>query len=174
MKANEMSVEELQNEIKRMNKETEQKRRRIMDKKMAEEMRDRGMQECTGTCRFCGQMRVVWAKDPGEYSQEDLDRIASSECDCPGAEREAKRDALISDGKEAIRLTLLDRHRGHAGEVMLAGLKALASGRLKKISVQIDSETTATMFLAKVDKDVRVFVECSTTVREWSDGNQDE
>ena len=169
-----MSAEELESEIKRMNKETEQKRRRLMDKKMAEEMRDRGMQECTGTCRFCGQMRVVWAKDPGEYSQEDLDRIASFECNCPGAEREAKRDALIQDGKEAIRLTLEDKHRGHAAAVMLAGLEALTSGRLKKISVQIDSETTASMYIAKVEKDTRVKVECRTTILEWSDGNQDE
>ena len=145
-----------------------------MNAEISEEMMERGFKECTGTCRFCGQMRVVWANDPDEYSQDDLDRIASFECNCPGAEREAKRDALIQDGKEAIRLTLEDKHRGHAATVMLAGLEALTSGRLKKISVQIDSETTASMYIAKVEKDTRVKVECRTTILEWSDGNQDE
>ena len=145
-----------------------------MNAEISEEMMERGLKECTGTCRFCGQMRVVWTNDPDEYSQDDLDRIASFECNCPGAEREAKRDALIQDGKEAIRLTLEDRHRGHAAAVMLAGLEALTSGRLKKISVQIAPGTTASMYIAKVEKDTRVKVECRTTVLEWSDGNQDE
>ena len=71
-------------------------------------------------------------------------------------------------------MTLADRHRRHAAEVMTAGLKALCSGRLKKITAQIDSKTTATMYLAKAEKDTRVIVECKTTVTEWSDGEQDE
>lgn len=144
------------------------------ERELQEEMKARGMKGCMGTCAYCFQMRTVWADNPDEYSQEDIDRIATMECNCPGAEREAKRDALIASGKDAIWMTLENRHRGHAAGVMLAGLEALTSGRLKKITVQIDKETTATMFIAKVEKDTRVIVECRTTVMEWSDGTQDE
>ena len=54
------------------------------------------------------------------------------------------------------------------------GLEFLCSGRLKKITIKIDEDTTATMYLAKIEKDTRVIVECRTTVLEWSDGEQDE
>ncbi len=145
-----------------------------MNAEISEEMIERGMHDMTGECQFCHQLRTVWVSDPAEYSEEDLNKIATSECDCPGAEKAGKRDALVSSGQEAVRLTLTNRHRGHAAEIMNAGLKALCSGRIKKISVQIDKETTATMYLAKVEKDTRVMVECRTTVLEWSDGEQDE
>ena len=130
--------------------------------------------DVTGTCRYCGQMRAVWVKNPDEYSQEDIDKIASSECSCPGAEREEKKRQLMNSGMDAIRMTLEEKHRKNAEKVMMAGLEFLCSGRLKKITVKIDEDTTATMYLAKIEKDTRVIVECRTTVLEWSDGEQDE
>ena len=35
-----------------------------------------------GTCQYCGQMRILQVSEDKNYSQEDLDRIAASECDC--------------------------------------------------------------------------------------------
>ena len=40
----------------------------------------------TGTCKYCGQVRMVRYAEG--KTQEDLDRIATSECDCDGAQRE--------------------------------------------------------------------------------------
>ena len=104
--------------------------------------------DVTGTCHYCGQMRAVWVKNPDEYSQEDIDKIASSECSCPGAEREEKKRQLMNSGMDAIRLTLEEKHRKNAAKVMMAGLEFLCSGRLKKITIKIDEDTTATMYLA--------------------------
>ena len=36
----------------------------------------------TGTCKYCGQMRTVQVSEDKEYSQEEIDNIAQSECDC--------------------------------------------------------------------------------------------
>lgn len=36
-----------------------------------------------GTCRFCGQRRTV--RYAGGYAQEELDKIATDECNCDGA-----------------------------------------------------------------------------------------
>ena len=146
-----------------------------MSKKSLEEQA--GMHDVYGTCRFCSQMRAVWVKKPEEYSQDDIDRIATSECECPGALKEGKKQQLMNSGAEAIRMTLTDKHRKGAAAVMMAGLADLCAQRLRKVSVQIDRETTASMYLAKVEvegggKDIRVIVECKTTTVEFSDGEQ--
>ncbi len=49
----------------------------------------------TGTCKYCGQVRMVRYAEG--KTQEDLDRIATSECDCDGAQRE--RNALYEESK---------------------------------------------------------------------------
>lgn len=169
----EMSAEMLERECEKINRKVQRKRQEVREMAMSLE-EQAGMNGVTGTCKYCSQMRTVWVKDPAEYSQDDIDKIASSECSCPGAEKESKKNQLMSSGKDAIRMTLEERHRKNAAKIMEAGLESVCSGRIKKITVQIDSETTATMLLAKAKNDTRVIVECRTTVTEWSDGEQDE
>lgn len=43
-----------------------------------------------GTCKWCGQTRTVM-RVPVETTQEEMDKIASSECNCEGAEAVARK-----------------------------------------------------------------------------------
>ena len=74
-------------------------------------------------------------------------------------------------------MALTNQHQKNAAKVMTAGLEDICTGRIKKVSVQIDKEKTASMFLAKVEvdgggKDIRVIVDLKETVYSWSDGEQ--
>ena len=35
-----------------------------------------------GACKYCGQMRIVQVSEDKNYTQEEIDKIAESECDC--------------------------------------------------------------------------------------------
>lgn len=43
-----------------------------------------------GECRYCHNMRIVQAEE--DLSQDELDRIASEECDCAGANLARKKE----------------------------------------------------------------------------------
>lgn len=40
------------------------------------------MTTTNGVCKFCGQTRIIQVSDDKAYSQDELDKIAESECDC--------------------------------------------------------------------------------------------
>lgn len=40
------------------------------------------MTTTNGVCKFCGQTRIIQVSDDKTYSQDELDKIAESECDC--------------------------------------------------------------------------------------------
>lgn len=52
-----------------------------------------------GICRFCGQSRMVQVGKDREYSQKQIDAIASRECDCDAAARARARE----DSAQTIR-----------------------------------------------------------------------
>lgn len=43
------------------------------------------MKNLMGACKFCGQQRLVQAGDDKDYTQQELDAIATRECDCDAA-----------------------------------------------------------------------------------------
>lgn len=45
-----------------------------------------------GCCKYCGQIRIVQVSEDKKYTQEELDKIAESECDCDIATRFRKRN----------------------------------------------------------------------------------
>lgn len=40
------------------------------------------MDTVNGTCKYCGQIRIVQVSEDKNYTQEEIDKIASCECDC--------------------------------------------------------------------------------------------
>ena len=52
------------------------------------------MKNLMGVCKFCGQRRLIQAGDDKDYTQEQLDAIATRECDCDAAvSARAREDA---------------------------------------------------------------------------------
>ena len=107
------------------------------------------MKSENGTCRFCGQLRIVQIGDDKEYSQPDLDTIASSECNCSRAAAERKINFAETKAKEAIETVLRDDATKSASEILKRSIDDVARGFVKKISVNIDGCVTASMWLTK-------------------------
>ena len=57
------------------------------------------MKNLTGVCRYCGQRRLVRVGEDKDYTQQQLDAIATRECDCDTAARARIRE----DSAQTIR-----------------------------------------------------------------------
>lgn len=57
------------------------------------------MKNLTGVCRYCGQRRLVRVGEDKDYTQQQLDAIATRECDCDTAVRARIRE----DSAQTIR-----------------------------------------------------------------------
>lgn len=124
-----------------------------------------------GVCKYCGQNRVVMAPEGKEYTPEELDRIASAECDCSGAEEEAVVRKKKTDAADAIESILMKKNRKTVGNIMLAAVDAIARDRIKKVSINVDGESVCSMYI----KGKKIIVESRQTKVEYSDGEaQDE
>ena len=55
------------------------------------------LKEMTGTCKHCGQTKIVRAA-----SQEEADRIAAMECNCPGGDMERRKKQVKEQLDELI------------------------------------------------------------------------
>jgi len=98
----------------------------------------------TGTCRWCGQIRTIM-KAPENATQDELDRIASDECTCDGANKERKIREMISTAESSILKVVTKRAPG-AAQILEAGVEQVARGYAKKVSVNVDGMLTASMY----------------------------
>lgn len=55
------------------------------------------MKTVNGVCKYCGQMRILQVSEDKAYTNEDLDRIAASECDCDVATLLRKRNMAFGN-----------------------------------------------------------------------------
>lgn len=100
----------------------------------------------TGTCRFCGQVRMVRYAEG--KTQEDLDRIATDECNCEGAQREQKAQYEENKAKTAIRKVIAQRFPD-AAAVLLTAAGPAAHGKIKSVAIGIGGGAKATLVLGK-------------------------
>lgn len=59
-----------------------------------------------GTCRFCGQSRVI--ETVGDVTQDQRDEMATELCDCPGAKSESRKKARSEKIKRWVAKTYDD------------------------------------------------------------------
>lgn len=123
-----------------------------------------------GVCKYCGQVMIVSVPEGRHYSQEEIDRMATMDCTCPGGEAEAVIQKRVNDAAEAIDRVLAKKNKKTVAQIMLGAVDALARDRVKKISVNIDGGTTCSMYL----KNKKIIVEARTTEVECSDGEPEE
>ncbi len=117
-----------------------------------------------GTCKWCGQTRTVM-RVPVETTQEEMDKIASSECNCEGAEKEREVEYLISTAGASIR-KIVQKRSPDAARILQAGAEAVARKYVKKITVNVDGMLTASMYLSSG----KIIVESRKTEVYQSDG----
>lgn len=61
----------------------------------------------TGTCKFCGQVRETFVPEEIEETQENLDRLATEQCDCEKAEKEREKRQAAEKGKSTLKKNAL-------------------------------------------------------------------
>lgn len=129
------------------------------------------MRATDAQCLYCGQQAVVMVAEGKEYTRAELDRIATMDCTCAGAEDEKKVKSKIKDAQDAIEMVLAKKNKKTVAQVMLAAVDGMARDRIKKVSINIDGKTTCSMY----QKNGKIIVESRWTEVEYSDGEaQDE
>lgn len=128
------------------------------------------MMPVNAICQYCGQSCVVMVKPGKEYTDEELNRIATSECTCAGAEDENKVRSRINDANDAIDMVLAKKNKKTVAKIMLAAVDAMARDRIKKVSINIDGETNCSMYM----KGKKIIVESRRTEVEYSDGEAED
>jgi len=118
-----------------------------------------------GYCKFCGNSRMVMESE--SMTEEDLNNQATLECDCEGAKAEREVQYLVSTGKASLNLIIAKKSKKTA-EALVPFVELIARGRIKKISINFDGITTASMYTASSGK--KIAVETRETVVEYADG----
>ena len=123
------------------------------------------MNKIIGYCKFCGNSRMVMESE--SMTEEDLNNQATLECDCEGAKAEREVQYLVSTGKASLNLIIAKKSKKTA-EALVPFVELIARGRIKKISINFDGITTASMYTASSGK--KIAVETRETVVEYADG----
>lgn len=96
-------------------------------------------------------MSVLWANEDRrsgghiEYTQADLDKIASDECNCEGARKNRDRNAAIEAGKRAVKRIFKNEKFMQA--VGLEAVSPVYDQELDKVTIKAGVRT-GTVFLA--------------------------
>lgn len=124
------------------------------------------MKAKTGICRFCGQLRTVMVPDGKEFSEEELNAIAGTECNCSTAEEEREIGNIKDAAAESIEKILVKKERSTAAGILSAAIDPIARKKVKKVSVNMDGELVCSMYM----KGKKIIVEARQTMVEYSDG----
>ena len=101
-----------------------------------------------GTCRYCGQMRIVNADI--DSTEEELNELAVDDCDCEGAKifRKRRNDADIA--KATIDSLFGETHPCTAA-VLKECIPLVQDGRIKEINIKVTSRVKAQLKKSKTD-----------------------
>lgn len=101
--------------------------------------KEKASETLVGTCRFCHQQRFVEHADP-TLTQEDINEIATVECDCEEAMRERELmnsvRAVSQNVNQSVKLAREVR------EAVIGLLKPIAMGLIQNANIKIDDMTT--------------------------------
>lgn len=114
-----------------------------------------------GTCKFCGQTRMV--KTIGDITQSKADEIATNECSCKDAKVFQNRESKIKKAQEWVRLRF--EHQPNIQEVFNVAVEAVANHDIEKTSIK-EGDWTHNIFL---DSDGYLNVKSSKKVEEEVD-----
>lgn len=118
-----------------------------------------------GYCKYCGNSRIIQATEG--MSEEDINNQASYECDCDGAKEERDIQYLISTGEKSLKAIVGKRSKA-LEKTLMPFIELIARKKIKKISVNLDGITTASIYAASSGK--KIAVETRETVIEYADG----
>lgn len=121
--------------------------------------------ETTGTCKYCRNMVAI--KAPKDATDEEKDKIASSECSCQDSKdaREIETSVHVLTDKINERYRLMPEA---ARKALISTLKPVAYGMLDKITVSVDDSTTIRIYRSSKGLNLKRTVKEDDIMDEWS------
>lgn len=111
-----------------------------------------------GTCRFCGQRKLV--RYVGGLTQEELDKIATDECNCDGAIKERNIRYEASKARTAVEKVIMPRYP-EAGVILKEAVDSTAHGLFHAVTIGLGDGAKATM---TVNRKGAISVKLSETI----------
>ena len=90
-----------------------------------------------GICRFCGQITMV--KAPENSAPEDLNRLATEQCDCDGAQLEREKKMRLEAAGEWAKNIFKDSQERL--QLALCGIHAAFEYKVDKVTIKKDKNT---------------------------------
>lgn len=112
------------------------------------------MTTAKGTCKYCGQSRIVQVPDGPELPEEALSQIATDECDCEKATFQRERQEKI-ERAELIIGNLPPEHEQQIVAILKRALPEMVDQKIRKVSISVSSDVSYTMTRGK-DGEVRI------------------
>lgn len=108
------------------------------------------IKKVTGFCNYCSQGRLVDVPDNEEFTQDELNRIATDECECPQAIAHREREDKIERAEYYIN-NLVPEQEEHAKPLLRAAVPLLIDRMIKKMSINVDGRVTYAIYRGKED-----------------------
>lgn len=109
-----------------------------------------------GVCRYCGQVRMVTLE--ASASQEDVDMLATKECDCPSAKIQRDRDQRYEKASRNIEKIFKDSQE--TAEILKMAAKKIVNDEIDSVAVKCGRMTgkasatsKGTIKVSRTDKD---------------------
>ena len=121
--------------------------------------------DMVGTCKYC--KNNVFIKAAPDSTQEELDEIASTTCDC----KDGKDARELETSVRVLTHKINDRYRGmpkDARSALISCLKPVAYGKLDKVSVKVDDATTIKIYRSTKGLNLKRTVKEDDIMDEWS------
>lgn len=115
----------------------------------------------TGTCKYCGQVRETFVPEEIEKTQENLDRLATEQCDCEKAGKERAKRQAAERSKDTLG-KMLSRWPEAAEEAKTL-VDLVSKGELEAVTLKVPASTTV-----KISENSKgnIVVNKTTTIQE--------
>lgn len=114
------------------------------------------MEKATGFCRFCNQARIIDA--PQGCAPEDLNDLATEECDCDEAQRERTKKMRMEAAGLWAKNTFSDQN-GQL-QTVLCSIRSTFEGAIDYVTIKIGKRTH------KIDTDSDGMIRIRSTFRD--------
>ena len=119
----------------------------------------------TGTCKYCHNLVTIKA-DP-DATEEEKNKIASSECSCKDSKDAREVDTPVRVLTDKIN-ERYETMKDSARLALIACLKPVAYGMLDKVTVKVDDATTIKIYRSSKGLNLKRTVKEDDIMDEWS------
>jgi hypothetical protein len=141
--------------------------RKNIEKEKPEDLKPGRLVTTYGTCKYCNQLVTIKA-DP-DATDEEKNKIASSECSCKDAQQAADADTAVRIMTDNIN----SRYSGTKESVrkmLISALKPVAYGYIDKVTVKVSKNVSIKIYKSTNGLNVAKTIKEEDNIDEHSNG----